>query len=132
MYSHLQNRGPGHITHQLLSTPNKKGGHYREFECSDVFSGLVVETDSENVDSLLEMEGVVNVWAMSTISTPRLEKSPDLSSTVIGRNYSLHRWTGVDKLHAKGIRGKGATVAIIDTGINYNHKAVLLTRLMFI
>lgn len=36
----------------------------------------------------------------------------------------MHQWTGVDKLHAAGIRGKGATVAIIDTGIDYTHKAV--------
>lgn len=84
----------------------------------------MVEAESENEDSLLQMEGVLNVWAVNTIPTPRLEKSPDFSSALVARNYSVHRWTGVDRLHARGIRGKGATVAIIDTGIDYNHHAV--------
>ncbi|KAI5466831.1 peptidase S8/S53 domain-containing protein [Mariannaea sp. PMI_226] len=70
------------------------------------------------------MDGVVNVWPMSTIPKPCPKRSSDFSSSVPARNYSLHRWTGVDRLHARGIRGKGATVAIIDTGVDYTHKAL--------
>lgn len=32
--------------------------------------------------------------------------------------------TGVDKLHAAGILGKGVTVAVVDTGVDYMHRAV--------
>lgn len=39
-------------------------------------------------------------------------------------NYSVHGMTGVDKLHAAGIYGKGAQVAMIDTGVEYTHPAV--------
>ena len=39
-------------------------------------------------------------------------------------NYSMHQWTGVDVLHKQGIRGKGAVVAVVDTGIDYTHEAV--------
>lgn len=39
-------------------------------------------------------------------------------------NYSVHAMTGVDKLHSAGILGKGAVVAIVDTGIEYTHPAV--------
>ena len=35
-----------------------------------------------------------------------------------------HHLTGVDKLHEAGIRGRGVKIAIIDTGINYKHKAL--------
>ncbi len=39
-------------------------------------------------------------------------------------NYSVHGMTGVDKLHAAGIKGKGVTIAIVDTGVDYNHPTV--------
>lgn len=35
--------------------------------------------------------------------------------------FSPHVMTGVDKVHAKGFLGKGQTVGIIDTGIDYTH-----------
>lgn len=42
------------------------------------------------------------------------------------RNYSVHHWTGVDKLHEAGMRGKGTKVAVVDTGVDYSHRAVRL------
>ncbi|VTT72934.1 unnamed protein product [Fusarium fujikuroi] len=69
------------------------------------------------------MEGVVNVWQAHKVAMPKVEFSESGPSSSI-RNYSIHHWTGVDKLHAAGIRGKGSTVAIIDTGIDYTHKAL--------
>ncbi|KAK7431544.1 hypothetical protein QQZ08_002035 [Neonectria magnoliae] len=113
----------GHVSHQLLSKPNRKGGYYKEFDCSDVFSGMALETDTDNIDTLRQMDGVVNVWAASIVPKPQVAKTSHFPSNA-GRNYSIHQWTGVDRLHAKGIRGNGATVAIIDTGIDYTHKAL--------
>lgn len=70
------------------------------------------------------MPGVANVWQSKNV--PVAKPVTPVLKTSIGRvhNYSMHQWTGVSKLHAEGIRGKGATVAIIDTGIDYTHKAV--------
>ncbi|KAG8763401.1 hypothetical protein FRC12_008567 [Ceratobasidium sp. 428] len=39
-------------------------------------------------------------------------------------NYPPHKMTGVNGLHAKGIFGKGITIGIIDTGIDYTHPAL--------
>ncbi|KAF4456563.1 putative subtilisin-like serine protease [Fusarium austroafricanum] len=86
-------------------------------------SGSTIETEDDNMDTLLQMEGVVNVWQAHKLSMPKVERSENGPSSSI-RNYSIHHWTGVDKLHAAGIRGKGSTVAIIDTGIDYTHKAL--------
>ncbi|KAK0526066.1 hypothetical protein OC834_004941 [Tilletia horrida] len=38
--------------------------------------------------------------------------------------YVPHQMTGIDKLHREGIRGKGQTIGIIDTGIDYTHPAL--------
>ncbi|KAG8791007.1 hypothetical protein FRC12_010397 [Ceratobasidium sp. 428] len=39
-------------------------------------------------------------------------------------NYPPHKMTGVNGLHAKGIFGKGITIGIIDSGIDYTHPAL--------
>lgn len=118
------------MTRQLLMKPDRKRPLFQSFDCSDVFSGMVVETDTDNMDTLLQMEGVVNVWQAHKVAMPKVEFSESGPSSSI-RNYSIHHWTGVDKLHAAGIRGKGSTVAIIDTGIDYTHKAVCSLRRRF-
>lgn len=70
------------------------------------------------------MKGVANVWPMKSVPMAQVVKKGTFGPDVKLTNYSMHQWTGVDKLHAKGIRGKGATIAVIDTGIDYTHKAV--------
>jgi hypothetical protein len=87
---------------------------------------MVLETDTDNLDTLRQMEGIVNVWQAHKVPMPEVHRSANGPSSA-ARNYSIHHWTGVDKLHAAGIRGKGSTVAIIDTGIDYKHKAVCLS-----
>lgn len=111
------------MTHQFLSKAGPGRPTFKEIECSDVFSGMIVETNSDNVDTLRQMEGVKNVWAARTMPRPQVEQST-YGPSKLRKNYTVHHSTGVDKLHAAGIRGKGATVAIIDTGVDYTHKAV--------
>ncbi|RSM09755.1 hypothetical protein CDV31_007597, partial [Fusarium ambrosium] len=68
-------RGLSSLTHQFLSKGGPGRPTFKAFECSDVFSGMVIETDSDNVDTLRQMEGVKNVWAARTMERPRVEKS---------------------------------------------------------
>ncbi|KAH8174812.1 subtilase family protein [Sarocladium implicatum] len=113
------------ITHQLASRPDQHGTTYKAFDCSDIFHGVSIETDVDNVDSLRMMEGVANVWPMKSVPVEKLVKPRaqlDLKSRLL--NYSMHQWTGVNTLHSQGIRGMGAKVAIIDTGIDYTHNAL--------
>ncbi|KAF5673203.1 putative subtilisin-like serine protease [Fusarium heterosporum] len=116
-------QGLATVTRQLLTKPDRKRPLFQNFDCSDVFNGMTLETDTDNLDTLRQMEGVVNVWQARKVLMPQVYRSDNGPSSSVG-NYSLHHWTGVDKLHAAGIRGKGSTVAIIDTGIDYTHKAL--------
>ncbi|KAG9250584.1 peptidase S8/S53 domain-containing protein [Emericellopsis atlantica] len=98
--------------------------YYKEFDCSDIFSGFSIETHSENEDTLRSMPGVANVWPMRSVPLAPIAKRRSVSPDTVGTNYSMHQWTGVDKLHAQGIRGQGVKVAVIDTGIDYTHEAL--------
>lgn len=93
---------------------------------SDVFSGVSVESTADNIDTLraLVSAGVSRVWSSNRITLDHTAPSQSFSSDAAASNYSVHSWTGVDKVHAAGYFGKGAVVAIVDTGTQYTHPAV--------
>jgi hypothetical protein len=95
---------------------------------SDVFSGVSVESTADNIDTLraLASSGVSRVWSSNHIKLDLTVPSQSFSSDAAASNYSVHSWTGVDKVHAAGYFGKGAVVAIVDTGTQYTHPAVCL------
>lgn len=93
---------------------------------SDVFSGVSIETTADNIDTLraLTSSGVSRVWSSNRIKLDHTVPSSSFSSDATASNYSVHSWTGVDNAHAAGYYGKGAVVAIVDTGTQYTHPAV--------
>ncbi|ERS98380.1 hypothetical protein HMPREF1624_05164 [Sporothrix schenckii ATCC 58251] len=93
---------------------------------SDVFSGMSVESTVDNIDTLraLASSGVSRVWSSNRIKLDHTVPTQSFSSDASASNYSVHSWTGVDKVHAAGYFGKGAVVAIVDTGTQYTHPAL--------
>jgi subtilisin family serine protease len=116
------------LAEKFNGDPRTNLRYFKEFDCSDIFSGLVLETDTGNADSLRAMSGVANVWPMESVPIAPIPEQTPVSLQTSAANYTAHRFTGVDRLHAEGIRGKGATVAIIDSGIDYTHRAVCHIR----
>lgn len=113
-----------YMTRQFALPSSRNSTYFRQFDCGDLFNGVVIETEIDNVDTLSAVHGVANVWPMKTIpmasAIQQVKAAPDPKN----HNYSVHQWTGVDQLHARGIRGKGVTIAIIDTGLDYTHEAL--------
>lgn len=96
---------------------------------TDIFSGVSVESTGHNVDSLGKLDSVSQTWTSKIIqldkSTPsHIWTTAEAATNATSGNYSVHVQTGVDKLHARGIYGEGAVIAIIDTGTQYTHPAL--------
>ncbi|EOO01237.1 putative minor extracellular protease vpr protein [Phaeoacremonium minimum UCRPA7] len=51
-------------------------------------------------------------------------RGESFSDDAAAANYSVHGMTGVEKLHQAGVFGDGATVAIVDSGVQYTHPAL--------
>ncbi|KAK3988980.1 subtilisin-like serine protease, partial [Cladorrhinum sp. PSN332] len=91
---------------------------------TDLFTGLSIESDGENVESLQSLKEVSQAWRVGKIHLDPIIRSALFRDDAAASNYSVHGYTGVDKLHAAGILGKGAVVAVVDTGTNYRHPAL--------
>lgn len=90
---------------------------------SDAFSGASIASNTYNLDDLLQLPEVANVWPNVLVQLePTVPES--LSDNATASTYSTHGATGVDKLHARGIYGAGAIVGVVDTGIDYKHPAL--------
>ncbi|KAI1498699.1 peptidase S8/S53 domain-containing protein [Biscogniauxia marginata] len=101
---------------------------------SDIFPAVSIECESEcGSDALAtaldddDEDGpvVTSVYksAQIKILAPYAE-GETYSNDAAALNYSVHGSTGVAKLHELGITGEGATVAIVDSGVQYTHPAL--------
>ena len=114
----------------------------QEFQ-SKYFYGLSATFgDDVDVQALRNEPGVKNVWSVPLIPRPRpfelsegsLAKRGTSSKTTNGTtlpnyrgdakvNNPLHM-SNVQQLHDKGIKGKGIQVAVVDSGVDYNHPSL--------
>ncbi|RDA86070.1 hypothetical protein CP532_1278 [Ophiocordyceps camponoti-leonardi (nom. inval.)] len=107
------------------------GGSIRHKVDSDVYRAvsfeLADETDVETKKPILERkQGVKAVSRVQRMKSPvkeRLSRSdPTFEKRDTGKRFGTpwtHVVTQVDKLHAKGFKGNGLRIAIVDSGINY-------------
>ncbi|CAD6939898.1 unnamed protein product [Tilletia controversa] len=136
--------------HSFL-TKRKSPVKYRTrftFTDSRIFSGMSLILDNDkDVGELQAFPGVKKVHPLRiympaafepTIVTPefvqsavngggltRSSASRVASDSVLKNDtFEPHVMTGVDKLHAQGYYGKGQTIGILDTGIDYTHPAL--------
>ncbi|KAH7310748.1 peptidase S8/S53 domain-containing protein [Stachybotrys elegans] len=102
----------------------------------ELFKGMSIQLhNTDNADeaaaSLASLSGVKSIWPVTVVPPPNPEVHiiPGADSESLRRGggnssevpYSTHVMTQVDKMHAKGITGKGIKIAIVDTGIDYEH-----------
>lgn len=92
--------------------------------------------EKATLQTILSLPSVKSVYPVRAYSIPEISgfiprESRTLSATIDSKlsdttpdTFSPHVMTGVDKLRAEGFLGDGIKVAIIDTGIDYNHPAL--------
>ena len=96
---------------------SKAGLVYTERYAFDtLWNGLSIEIASSQVSALLRIPGVVNIYSVEKMLLPEPEHdiSPEL--------YTALAMTGADLVQDElGYTGAGIKVAVIDSGIDYNH-----------
>ncbi len=102
----------------------RPGAKVRKVFESNIFSGVSIETDADNLDTLNAISSVSKAWKSKLVPLNAPTVAQSYSDDAAAVNYSMHGLTGVDRLHAMGIKGKGAVVAVVDTGVDFTHPAV--------
>ncbi|WYZ46658.1 hypothetical protein EsH8_IX_000883 [Colletotrichum jinshuiense] len=98
---------------------------------SDIFPGVTIECErdcsADSVKTALNGDDepvVASVYKSQVLQILPTVEGESFSDDAAALNYSVHGLTGVEKLHEDGILGEGATVAIVDSGVQYTHPAL--------
>ena len=82
---------------------------------------VLVDLDEKEVDALLRHPHVASVEHDGTVSIPDGETSESETSTAAERAPWGITKVRAAEVHARGVKGAGVKVAVIDTGIDFNH-----------
>ncbi|RDA95366.1 hypothetical protein CP533_3543 [Ophiocordyceps camponoti-saundersi (nom. inval.)] len=119
------------LLNEIDDTVKSWGGTIRHKVDSDLYRAISFqlgdETDVETKKPILEKkQGVKAVTRVQRVKSPVEERFARSSQTFGKRDTRkqfetpwTHVVTQVDKLHAKGFKGNGIRIAIVDSGINY-------------
>ena len=90
-----------------------EGRHFRK-----LWNGLTVRTSAADVPKLRALPGVLSVYPVLKATIQQVEQEPGAVADLV----TAIKMTGADIAQsALGLIGRGVTVAVMDTGIDYNH-----------
>ena len=89
-------------------------------EYSKVFNGYAVTLPANQVDQLLTLPGVKAVFPNEEVHALPIEEKPEITP-YMDESAPL---IGANDMWDSGYDGKGVKVAVIDTGIDYNHPSL--------
>jgi len=90
------------------------------FTYENLWNGLSVEVKPTDLLKLSTVAGVANIWPVAIVEAP----DPAVAIPIDGSAPELFTaigMTGADQAHVAGYTGAGIKVAVMDTGIDYNH-----------
>lgn len=88
----------------------------QRYEFNELWNGISVEIKPSELNKLSAMPGVVGVYPVEVIPIPENYESPSPEL------YTALAMTGADVAQSElGYTGKGIKVAVMDTGIDYDH-----------
>ncbi|KAG9050740.1 hypothetical protein FS837_002684 [Tulasnella sp. UAMH 9824] len=99
----------------------------RQYDVPGIFVGAAINVASEtDLVALAEISHVVGISPVYKRPRPKPVRSRRFKNKNAHAldSFAPHVMTGVDKLHAEGIFGKGIRVAVIDSGVDYLHPAL--------
>jgi subtilisin family serine protease len=99
------------------SNASRKGLHYQvRMQYDTLWNGLSISMPSTELSKLYEIDGITGIYPVQTIPMPQTTSvnDPEL--------FTALAMTGADVAQSElGYTGKGIKVAVMDTGIDYDH-----------
>ena len=101
----------------------KSDGSYKvKREYKNAFNGVALEVPGNKLKELVKSSAVQAIYSDSTVTVEPPEKEAQPSTEAGGQGMAEENsYLNINKLHQEGYTGKGVKVAVIDTGVDYNH-----------
>ncbi|KAL0581765.1 hypothetical protein V5O48_000242 [Marasmius crinis-equi] len=124
---------PANIHKRMYDTLEARGLRYKkhfEYRTSGVLVGMSVTLENpSDLERLHAIPGIQLIrpvtWSQGPPSSlAKRERFTAYDPKSAPVSDALHYLTGVDKLHAAGVTGKGIKIGIIDTGVDYRNPAL--------
>ena len=96
------------IKNEAIKVDAKEVRHY-----DTIFNGVALSADEAEIEKIEALPGVKSVYVSQEFQRPFLKSS----NSIIGSGYA---WNTL------GYKGEGSVIAVIDSGIDYRHKALRL------
>lgn len=95
------------------------GSYKIKREYKHAFNGIALEVPANKLNDVMKSDAVLAIYSDATVQA---EPSIDPPTESQGKGMADERsYLKVDQLHQEGYTGKGVKVAVLDTGIDYNH-----------
>ncbi|QKE73438.1 S8 family serine peptidase [Arthrobacter citreus] len=108
---------------QILNTNSKAASTYKiKREYKNTFNGVSMDLPANQVESLLKSKAVKAIYSDETVKVEQPDSEITPSKEAAGQGMvAENEFLKINKLHEEGFTGKGVKVAVIDTGVDYNH-----------
>ncbi|PEL09958.1 hypothetical protein CN601_15600 [Bacillus sp. AFS017336] len=88
----------------------------------NAFNGVALKIPANKVKDLLNSKAVKAIYSNETVKEDIPAEKAEDSTKTQGQGMADERsYLQIDKLHQEGYTGKGVKVAVLDTGVDYNH-----------
>ena len=102
----------------ISKNPRIKKSFNISYSFKEAFNGVSMTLPANEIEKVLESHSVKTIWSDVKIQGIQpVEKEKENGKVNLKTVPSL----GTEQLHTKGYTGEGVKVAVIDTGIDYNH-----------
>ncbi|PEJ60560.1 hypothetical protein CN692_00265 [Bacillus sp. AFS002410] len=101
----------------------KSDGAYKiKREYKHAFNGVALEVPANKLNELMKSSAVQAIYSDVKVQSELPVEGKDSSTKSTGKGMADERsFLQIDKLHEEGYTGKGVKVAVLDTGVDYNH-----------
>lgn len=91
-------------------------------EYKNAFNGVALEGPANKIKDLMKSGAVQAIYSDSTVKVEQPINKVQLSKEAQEQGLADERaYLNINKLHDEGYTGKGIKVAVLDTGVDYNH-----------
>ncbi|PEL08391.1 hypothetical protein CN601_16870 [Bacillus sp. AFS017336] len=108
---------------KLIKTEKSNSSSFKiNREYKNAFNGVAMQVPANQIKTLLNSKAVKAIYSNDQVHVEQPISDTSPSTEARGQGMAAENaYLNINKLHDEGYTGKGVKVAVLDTGVDYNH-----------